>query len=134
MPKSICYVCKSTTCECKKTKKKHRPKRRDSARDRGYDGRWDRESKLFLSRPENQICVCGCGFADVTDHIVPHQGDWELVHMPENWQPMARGCNTAKNTTGFDDKLRVEFDKILGKGLTKLQAVLAIKERINRGN
>lgn len=64
--------------------------RRPSARARGYDSRWQRESKEFLARPENRYCACGCGrLADMVDHKVPHRGDRALFWDHSNWQPMA---------------------------------------------
>lgn len=70
---------------------------RPGARRRGYDSKWERESKAFLARPENCLCVCGCGRpADMVDHIVPHKGDQRLFWDRANWQPMNRRCNSRK--------------------------------------
>src|SRR5690606_5357679 len=71
--------------------------RRPSARARGYDSKWQRESKAFLARPENRHCACGCGqLADMVDHRIAHKGDMRLFWDRSNWQPMARGCNSRK--------------------------------------
>jgi 5-methylcytosine-specific restriction enzyme A len=71
--------------------------RRPSARARGYDGKWQRESKAFLALPENRLCACGCGQpADMVDHRIAHKGDMRLFWNRANWQPMTRRCNTRK--------------------------------------
>lgn len=71
--------------------------RRPSARERGYDTKWQRESKAFLALPENRFCACGCGLpADVVDHHVAHKGDKRLFWSRDNWRPMARACNSRK--------------------------------------
>lgn len=71
--------------------------RRPSARERGYDGKWQRESKAFLALPENRLCACGCGEpADMVDHRVAHKGDKRLFWDRSNWQPMNRRCNSRK--------------------------------------
>jgi 5-methylcytosine-specific restriction endonuclease McrA len=88
-------------CPCQRAREKARP----SARQRGYDAEWQRESKLFLARPENRYCSCGCGRrADVVDHHVAHKGDRDLFWDRSNWRPMAFGCNSrkaAKQEGGF---------------------------------
>jgi 5-methylcytosine-specific restriction protein A len=64
--------------------------RRPTARERGYDSKWERESKAFLALPENKFCSCGCGRrADMVDHKVRHRGDKRLFWARSNWQPMA---------------------------------------------
>jgi 5-methylcytosine-specific restriction protein A len=70
---------------------------RPSARARGYDSKWSRESKVFLARPENRYCACGCGqVAEMVDHKVAHKGDMRLFWDRSNWQPMTRRCNSRK--------------------------------------
>ncbi len=72
---------------------RHRP----SATERGYDGKWRRESKAFLALPGNEMCSCGCGrVADMVDHKVAHKGDKRLFWARSNWQPMRLGCNSRK--------------------------------------
>lgn len=66
---------------------------RGSARERGYDAEWDRESKAFLRA--HPLCL-GCEAvgrvtaAELTDHIVPHQGDRALFRDRANRQPACR--------------------------------------------
>jgi 5-methylcytosine-specific restriction endonuclease McrA len=64
--------------------------RRGSARDRGYDARWDRERLRFIAR--HPLCR-GCeSRGEVTrtaivDHVIPHKGDMVLFWDEQNWQP-----------------------------------------------
>jgi 5-methylcytosine-specific restriction protein A len=77
-------------CACQRQRKAELDKRRPTARQRGYDTQWQRESKAFLARPENRFCACGCGrVANMVDHIQPHRGDPKLFWDRRNWQPMA---------------------------------------------
>jgi 5-methylcytosine-specific restriction enzyme A len=72
---------------------RHRP----NAMQRGYDGKWQKESKAFLALPGNERCACGCGRrADMVDHKVAHKGDMKLFWDRANWQPMRLGCNSRK--------------------------------------
>lgn len=75
---------------------------------RGYNGAWKKERKLFLRA--FPICVCGgqapgCnGEATVVDHNIPHRGDMQLFWDRANWQPMSKSCHdtkTAKEDGGF---------------------------------
>ena len=79
-----------------------RDRRRGSARERGYDARWARYSKWFLSLPENQLCALrmdeGCAVvAQCVDHIDPPDGPedprfWDF----SNHQPACIHCNSVK--------------------------------------
>jgi 5-methylcytosine-specific restriction endonuclease McrA len=92
-------------CACQAASARQRDRLRPSARQRGYDSNWERESKLFLARPENRYCSCGCGRrADVVDHHVAHKGNRDLFWDWSNWRPMAFECNSrkaAKQEGGF---------------------------------
>jgi len=85
-------------CPCQRRRKAEADRRRPSARARGYDRRWQVESKAFLALPQNQYCACGCGRrADMVDHIVPHRGDRRLFWDRGNWQAMALSpCHTSR--------------------------------------
>ncbi len=81
-------------CQCQIKRDRERKARfdatRPSARARGYDSKWQRESKAFLALPENRHCACGCGrAANMVDHKQPHKGDMRLFWDRKNWQPMA---------------------------------------------
>lgn len=63
--------------------------------ERGYGGRWQRERKAFLARPENVLCVmCKADgrtvAATVVDHITPHKGDEALMWDQGNWQALCK--------------------------------------------
>lgn len=73
---------------------RHRP----SATERGYDGKWKRESRAFLALPGNDLCACGCGRAsNMVDHRKAPKGDMKLFWARSNWQPYRRDCNSRKN-------------------------------------
>lgn len=79
-------------CQCQRQRMAERKAQHDAlrpnARQRGYDSKWQRESKAFLAL--NPMCACGCGrAADMVDHIVPHRGDKKLFWSRSNWQPLA---------------------------------------------
>ncbi len=65
--------------------------RRQSARARGYDGRWAKARLAYLA--EHPLC-CRCQEtgtiepATVVDHIQPHRGDPKLFWDRKNWQPL----------------------------------------------
>jgi 5-methylcytosine-specific restriction protein A len=69
--------------------------RRPSARQRGYDSRWEKEREAFLKA--NPLCVMCLPIvtpAAVVDHIVPHKGDQALFWSRDNWQAL---CATHHN-------------------------------------
>ena len=68
---------------------------RPSARQRGYDRRWEKARAAFLREPENCFCrKCSqqgrMTMATVVDHIVPHRGCQELFWDRSNWQPLCK--------------------------------------------
>lgn len=82
---------------CAASRKAAADARRPNARQRGYDSKWQRESKAFLALPHNGICACGCGKpAEMVDHKIAHKGDMRLFWDRSNWQPMTRACNSRK--------------------------------------
>lgn len=89
-----------------KTKRQY-DRYRGTAAERGYDSRWQKESKRFLQ--ENPLCVqCLANGkiapSTVTDHIIPHKGDKELFWDRNNWQALCKRCHdikTAKVDGGF---------------------------------
>ncbi|MFG1452780.1 HNH endonuclease signature motif containing protein [Xanthobacter sp. V2C-8] len=67
--------------------------RRGSARKRGYDSRWDKARKSYLS--SHPLCVMceregRVTAATVVDHIKPHRGDQVLFWDAGNWQPLCK--------------------------------------------
>lgn len=95
----------STYCEIHKRKaKRSSDQARPSARQRGYDRRWEEYRANYLA--QNPDCQqCGDP-ATVVDHIVPvEQGGsfWD----PRNHQPMCKRCHDAKSATengGFGNR------------------------------
>jgi 5-methylcytosine-specific restriction endonuclease McrA len=80
-----------------------------TARQRGYDSRWERARADFLAEPDNQFCVrckergllnAGTlrmdGSAEtnprriglVVNHRIPHRGDQSLFWDRSNWEPL----------------------------------------------
>jgi 5-methylcytosine-specific restriction endonuclease McrA len=70
--------------------------RRESATERGYDGRWRKARLVYLA--EHPLCVM-CETDDrieaatVVDHIQPHRGDQALFWDVANWQSLCRFCH-----------------------------------------
>jgi 5-methylcytosine-specific restriction protein A len=72
--------------------------KRGSARERGYNTRWEKARKTYLMR--NPLCVM-CKRegkvvpATVVDHIVRHQGDQGLFWNTDNWQSLCAHCHNS---------------------------------------
>lgn len=66
---------------------------RPSARQRGYDSRWDKARKTYLA--QHPLC-CMCQQqgriepATVVDHITDHKGDQVLFWDQSKWQPLCK--------------------------------------------
>lgn len=93
-----------------------RDKRRGSARDRGYNARWEKAAHAFKvryplcgMRPGGQSPVMSqCheqGIATPAyqvDHVVPHRQDQRLFwDMEGNWQSLCRACGGRKTGAGL---------------------------------
>jgi 5-methylcytosine-specific restriction enzyme A len=90
-------IAAGSPCPCQRERKAQADRRRGTARERGYDSRWERESKAFLALPQNSRCACGCGRrADMVDHKRAHKGDMGLFWDRSNWTPKNRRCNSRK--------------------------------------
>lgn len=66
---------------------------RGSARQRGYDSRWDKARRSYLvSHPLCVMCKSDGSLvpATVVDHRVPHRGDQSLFWDVNNWQALCR--------------------------------------------
>jgi 5-methylcytosine-specific restriction endonuclease McrA len=62
----------------------HRP----SARQRGYDSKWDKARAAFLAAHPH-CAHPGCNaLATVVDHVIPHKGDRKLFWSRSNWQAL----------------------------------------------
>lgn len=78
-----------------------RDRSRGTARERGYDARWDRESAAWLRKPENALCFyCDregrTTASECVDHFDAHKGDMAKFWDRRNWRPSCRRCNTQK--------------------------------------
>ncbi len=72
---------------------------RDSAHKRGYNSKWQKARKRYLSA--HPLCVrCQKDGkyvrATVVDHIVPHRGDPVLFWDENNWQSLCKSCHDKK--------------------------------------
>lgn len=75
---------------------------RPSARQRGYDTRWDKARKGFLAH--HPLCVHCLADAIVTsatvvDHIDPHKGDMVKFWTYDNWQSLCKRHHDIKTAT-----------------------------------
>ncbi|RFB28226.1 HNH endonuclease [Brevibacillus sp. VP] len=83
---------------------------RGTSSQRGYDSRWRKARKSFLS--SNPLCVhCKeqrkLTAATVIDHIIPHKGDMVLFWDENNWQSLCASCHnrkTAREDGGFGNR------------------------------
>jgi len=89
-------VAAGIVCECQRERKASYDANRPTARQRGYDAKWQRAAKSFLAR--HPYCACGCGrLADCVDHITPHRGDMKLFWDKSNWQALASSpCHSSR--------------------------------------
>ncbi len=98
-----------TLCPCRARRrqaaKAQADARRPNAAARGYDGKWRRESREWLSRPEHRVCArCKKAPATVVHHIIPHrlgrarteaerQVALKLFMRRSNWLPVCQPCH-----------------------------------------
>jgi 5-methylcytosine-specific restriction protein A len=76
-------------------------KRRGSSSKRGYNSKWNRDSKRFLEKADNQFCYIRgprcTEFADCKEHIIPPKDkDDPLFDNPLNHAPGCIACNSWK--------------------------------------
>lgn len=87
----------------KRMPKRIKPRKRESATKRGYNYRWQKESRRWLA--VNPLCVeCKSEGrltpATCVDHIKPHRGNMQLFWESSNWQGLCDQCHTAKTARG----------------------------------
>ena len=84
-------------CVCQRAATRERNARHDArrptARERGYDAKWDRERAAYLYL-HNTCRNCGRE-ATTVDHIIPHRGDRRLFWTRSNWQPLCTPCHNS---------------------------------------
>lgn len=112
-PQRICgcgkKIAKGSLCPCQVQKRTQREKLRPTARQRGYNSKWEKASRTFLSRPENSRCFYCGDPATLVDHAIAHKGDQKLFWDKSNWRPCCGPCNRRKNVQsegGFGNPIR----------------------------
>jgi 5-methylcytosine-specific restriction protein A len=110
MPTAPRRPCRKIGCDalvtsgfCAKHRREERARaeaERPSARQRGYDSRWQRYRLGFLAR--HPLCELECQAqglvtaATVVDHITPHRGDRRLFWDRNNHQAACKRCHDRK--------------------------------------
>lgn len=84
-------------CACQITATRERnarhDRRRPSAAGRGYDSRWRKARRDFLtSHPDCAMCA---NPATTVDHIIAHRGDPALFWNRSNWQSLCTRCHNS---------------------------------------
>jgi len=96
-------IASGSLCPCERQRARQRKAKADAnrptARERGYDSRWQKERAAFLhERPYcERVMPSGelCGRrATVVDHVFPHSGDQRLFWDRRNWAPLCRTCHS----------------------------------------
>lgn len=86
-----------TYCEEHTERESFDRKQRASAAQRGYDARWQRYRKYFISR--HPLCA-ECGrMGEVVDHIIPHKGSRALFWDESNHQTLCISCHNSKTAS-----------------------------------
>ncbi len=80
-------------CPCERRRKAAADKRRPTARERGYDSKWDKERAAFLKAHPKCVRPQCSAPATVVDHIEPHRGDMKKFWNRSNWQPLCATCH-----------------------------------------
>lgn len=69
-------------------------RQRPTARERGYDSKWDRERATYLAA--HPLCVMCAAPSRVVDHKTPHRGDKKLFWSRSNWQALCTPCHSGR--------------------------------------
>lgn len=95
-----CVVASGQRCQHMVARDRERKARfdaqRPSARQRGYDSKWDKARAEYLA--SHPRCVMpGCNApAAVVDHRTPHRGDKKLFWSRSNWQALCTPCHSGR--------------------------------------
>lgn len=76
---------------------------RGGARQRGYDGAWDKARKAYLNKHPHCVACWANGNAipaSDLDHIIPHRGDRKLFWDRSNWQGLCAMHHGRKTRAG----------------------------------
>ena len=79
---------------------------RASARQRGYNSRWDKARRTYLGKHPHCAMCAKLGqtvAATVVDHVIPHRGDQALFWNTANWQPL---CKLHHDASKRSDEMR----------------------------
>lgn len=100
-PPRLCSRCGTihpTAVRCRQQLERDRARKarfdlnRPTARERGYDAKWEKARRLFLR--EHPRCHCGAPSTTV-DHRIPHRGDRKLFWDRANWQALCTHCHNS---------------------------------------
>lgn len=93
-----CVVASGQRCQHMVARDRERKARHDqsrpSARERGYDSKWQQAREQFLSIHPHCV-MCGAP-ARVVDHKTPHRGDRKLFWQRSNWQSLCTPCHSSR--------------------------------------
>lgn len=93
-----CVVASGQRCQHMIARDRERKARHDqqrpSARQRGYDGKWQQARAEFL-KAHPRCTMCGQP-SRVVDHITPHRGDRKLFWQRSNWQALCTPCHSSR--------------------------------------
>ncbi len=101
MPYAAPYLCgcgrivpSGQRCQCQALRRAYNDKHRPSARERGYDTRWEKaRASYLLAHPRCQRIGCNA-LANVVDHVLPHRGDKKLFWDSRNWESLCTHCHS----------------------------------------
>lgn len=93
-----CVVSSGQRCQhmlaADRERKARHDQQRPSARQRGYDTKWEKEAKAYLAA--HPYCrMCGA-HSRVVDHKTPHKGDKRLFWSRPNWQALCTPCHSSR--------------------------------------
>lgn len=90
-----CVVPSGQRCQhmiaCDRERKARHDQHRPSARQRGYDGKWQQARAEFL-KAHPRCTRCGAP-ASVVNHRIPHKGDRKLFWSRSNWEAVCTPCH-----------------------------------------
>ena len=121
MPKSAPHPCRHPGCKAlvrdgafceqhRKQAQKAYDDKRGSSSERGYNYRWQKARKTFLSRRPLCAKCAERGLitpASIVDHVIPHRGNQELFWDTSNWQSLCKPCH---------DSIKQAEERAAGRG------------------
>lgn len=93
-----CILSSGQRCEHAVARDRERKARHDAqrptARERGYDTKWEKERAVYL-KAHPRCVMCGAA-SRVVDHKNPHRGDKKLFWSRSNWQALCTPCHSSR--------------------------------------